>query len=133
MLETSFEGDYALRVHLAPFGAREKRAFGGWTFEMLRALARLKRLRGSALDPFRFGAERRLERSLVAEYEATVAALLPALTSDNVAVAAEIAALPDRIRGFGPVKRAAAERARTERERLLALLGAAAPGLRRAA
>jgi indolepyruvate ferredoxin oxidoreductase len=133
MLETSFEGDYALQVHLAPFGAREKRAFGGWTLGALRVLARLKRLRGSALDPFRFGAERRLGRSLVAEYEATVAALLPALTADNVAVAAGIAALPDRIRGFGPVKRAAAERARAERERLLALLGAAAPGLRRAA
>jgi len=129
-LAEAFEGDYTVRVHLAPFGARAKRAYGGWALRAMRVLARLKRLRGSALDPFALGAERRLERQLVTEYEATIRALLPALTPDNHALAARIAALPDRIRGFGPVKRAAAERARAERERLLAQLGAAAPALR---
>jgi indolepyruvate ferredoxin oxidoreductase len=132
-LAEAFEGDYTVRVHLAPFGARAKRAYGGWALRAMRVLARLKRLRGSALDPFALGAERRLERQLVAEYEATIRALLPALTPDNHALAARIAALPDRIRGFGPVKRAAAERARAERERLLAQLGATAPALRCAA
>jgi indolepyruvate ferredoxin oxidoreductase len=131
--ESAFEGDYTLRVHLAPFGARAKRAFGRWTFGALRVLARLKHLRGTAFDPFRFGAERGLERALVAEYEATLRTVLPALTPDNLGIAVEIAALPDRIRGFGPVKQAAAARARTERERLLARLGAAQPALRCAA
>jgi indolepyruvate ferredoxin oxidoreductase len=129
-LENAFEGDYALRLHLAPLGARRKRAFGGWTLGALRVLARMKRVRGSALDPFALTAERRLERALLAEYESTIRALLPALTPDNHAIAVEIAALPERIRGFGPVKRAAADAARAERERLLAQLHADAPALR---
>ena len=132
-LAQAFEGDYRVRVHLAPFGARTKRAYGRWALGALRLLARLKRLRGSALDPFARSAERRLERELVAEYEATMRALLPVLTPDNRALVAEIAALPDRVRGYGPVKRAAAERARAERERLLAQLRAGVPGLRCAA
>ncbi len=132
-IEDAFDGDYVVRVHLAPFGARRKRAFGGWAFGALRALARLKRLRGSALDPFALSGERRLERALLAEYESTILALLPALTPDNHALAVEIAALPERIRGFGPVKRAAVDAARAERERLLARLHADAPALRCAA
>jgi indolepyruvate ferredoxin oxidoreductase len=132
-LEDAFEGDYAVRLHLAPLGARRKRAFGGWTLGALRVLARMKRLRGSALDPFALTAERRLERALLAEYESTIRALLPALTPDNHAIAVEIAALPERIRGFGPVKRAAFEAAHAERERLLARLHADAPALRCAA
>jgi indolepyruvate ferredoxin oxidoreductase len=132
-LEDAFEGEYAVRVHLAPLGARRKRAFGGWTFGALRVLARMKRLRGSALDPFALTAERRLERALRAEYESTIRALLTVLTPGNHAIAVEIAALPERIRGFGPVKRAAAEAARAERERLLGRLHAEAPALRCAA
>jgi indolepyruvate ferredoxin oxidoreductase len=132
-LDESFEGDYSLYVHLAPLGAARKRAFGPWTFGALAVLRRMKRLRGSALDPFAFTAERRLARALRAEYEATIAALLPALTPDNHAIAVEIAALPERIRGFGPVKRRAAEAARTERERLLGRLREGTPALPRAA
>ncbi len=132
-LAGAFDGEFTLRVHLAPFGARSKRPFGRWALGALRVLARLKRLRGTVIDPFRLGAERRLERALLAEYEATIAALLPTLTPDNRALVTEIAALPDGVRGFGPVKRAAAERARAERERLLAQLRVAAPALRCAA
>jgi indolepyruvate ferredoxin oxidoreductase len=132
-LEDAFEGEYAVRFHLAPLGARRKRAFGGWTLGALRVLARMKRLRGSALDPFARTAERRLERALRAEYEATIRALLPVLTPENHAIAVELAALPERIRGFGAVKRAAADAARAERERLLARLHADAPALRCAA
>jgi indolepyruvate ferredoxin oxidoreductase len=93
----------------------------------------MRRLRGSALDPFARTAERRLERALLAEYEATIRALLPALTPENHAIAVELAALPERIRGFGAVKRAAVDAARAERERLLARLRADAPALRCAA
>jgi indolepyruvate ferredoxin oxidoreductase len=132
-LEDAFEGDYAVRLHLAPLGARRKRAFGGWTLGVLRVLARMKRVRGSALDPFAHTAERRLERALIAEYESTIRALLPALTPDNHAGAVEIAALPERIRGFGAVKRATADAARAERERLLGRLHVDAPALRCAA
>ncbi|HSD52877.1 MAG TPA: indolepyruvate ferredoxin oxidoreductase family protein, partial [Burkholderiales bacterium] len=132
-LDEAFEGDYALRLHLAPLGAARKHSLGAWTFAVLPALARMKRLRGSALDPFAFTADRRLERALRAEYEATIAALLPVLTPDNHAIAVEIAALPERIRGFGAVKRRAAEAARAERERLLVRLREDAAALLRAA
>ena len=132
-LDDAFEGEYTVRFHLAPLGAARKRAFGPWALAALRVLARTKRLRGRALDPFAFTPERRLERALRAEYEATIAALLPALTPDNHATAVEIARLPERIRGFGAVKRRAAEAARAERERLLGRLREGAPALPRAA
>jgi indolepyruvate ferredoxin oxidoreductase len=132
-LDDAFEGEYAVRLHLAPLGATRKRAFGGWTFGALRALARLKRLRGSVLDPFALTAERRLERALRAEYESTIQTVLGALAPDSHAIAVEIAGLPERIRGFGAAKRKAAEVARAERDRLLARLQADAPALPRAA
>jgi indolepyruvate ferredoxin oxidoreductase len=67
-------------------------------------LARLRFLRGTALDVFGRTEERRLERQLIADYEATIAALLPRLRADNLVRAAELANLPDQIRGFGHVK-----------------------------
>jgi indolepyruvate ferredoxin oxidoreductase len=132
-LDDAFEGEYAVRLHLAPLGATRKRAFGGWTFGALRALARLKGLRGSALDPFAHTAERRLARALRAEYESTIQTVLRALTPDSHAIAVEIAGLSERVRGFGAVKRKAAEAARAERDRLLARLHADASALPRAA
>jgi indolepyruvate ferredoxin oxidoreductase len=134
-LDAAFEGDYAVRYRFAPpgldrsdplTGAPRKREFGPSTSAALRALARLRRLRGSALDPFARTAERRLDQALLAEYEATLAEVLAALTPENLAVAVELAALPERIRGFGPVRRRAAEAVRGERERLLARLRAGA-------
>jgi indolepyruvate ferredoxin oxidoreductase len=48
--------------------------------------------------------ERRTERALIREYEDTVARLLARLDSQNEALALEIAAIPDEIRGFGHIK-----------------------------
>jgi indolepyruvate ferredoxin oxidoreductase len=67
-------------------------------------LARLKFLRGTAFDPFGYTAERRLERKLVADYESTLAEVLAALTPENHHLAVGIAAIPEKIRGFGHVK-----------------------------
>jgi indolepyruvate ferredoxin oxidoreductase len=86
-------------------GRPKKYALGQWMLPVLRVLARLKRLRGTALDVFRFSADRRLERSLLAEYEALLDRL--------------VAELPAKIRGYGPIKHRAAEHAAKERERLL--------------
>jgi indolepyruvate ferredoxin oxidoreductase len=104
------------RVWLAPpmlspkgsDGKPRKLAFGGW---MLRygfpVLARLKGLRGSALDPFGASAERRQERGLIARYEATLDRLVASLTPARLPLALEIARAPAEIRGFGHVKAAA--------------------------
>jgi indolepyruvate ferredoxin oxidoreductase len=123
MLSATFEGDYRLRFHLAvPLFSRtdpntglpKKHAYGGWMRAVMRLLAKLKFLRGSVLDPFGHSEERRLERALIGEYEKTVEALLSGLRADNLVTAAQIARLPETIRGYGPIKlrNAAAARAR---------------------
>ena len=49
-------------------------------------------------------AERRAERQLIADYEALIEEVLRGLTPASHATAVELASIPDRIRGFGPVK-----------------------------
>ena len=138
----AFESGSALRFWFVPpglaradpaTGEPRKRTFGAWMLPALRMLARMKALRGTALDPFARTADRRLERALLAEYEATLREVLPALTRENHAIAVELARVPERIRGFGPVKRRAAAAARAERDRLLAQWRAGAVAISRAA
>ncbi len=128
-IEAQFEGDYRLRFHLAPplfartdpaTGRPVKKSYGPWMMGVFRLLARLKGLRGTALDPFARTAERRAERRLIAEYEATIEEILAALDESNHALAVEIAALPESIRGFGPVKAKAIEAAKAREAALLA-------------
>jgi indolepyruvate ferredoxin oxidoreductase len=107
-----FEGDYRLVHHLAPpliaktneRGELVKRPFGPWMRSAFGVLAKLKGLRGTALDVFGRTEERRMERELITRYEATVTELLKTLNAGNRAQAAEIARLPEDIRGYGHVK-----------------------------
>jgi indolepyruvate ferredoxin oxidoreductase len=85
------------------------------------------------LDPFRFSADRKLERRLIADYEAMLDEVIERLTRDTHGVAVELATLPQDIRGYGPVKQAAAEVADARREELLAALSSPAPRKKRAA
>ena len=82
-------------------------------------LAPLKFLRGTPLDIFGYGAERRLERRLIAEYEATLDALLGTLGPDTLVLAAEIAGLPEGIRGYGPIKERSVATARQRQGELM--------------
>jgi indolepyruvate ferredoxin oxidoreductase len=115
-----FEGDYRLVHHLAPPGLSRtnergqgvKRAFGPWVRGAFAVLARLKRLRGTALDVFGHTQERRTERALIQEYRSTIEALLPGLSAERMSLALEIAQLPQDIRGFGHVKAAHLDRVR---------------------
>jgi indolepyruvate ferredoxin oxidoreductase len=98
--------------HLAPpligrtdaSGQPVKSAFGPWMHRAMPWLAKLKFLRGTAFDPFGRTEERRTERALITEYRATVEQLIAGLTADRLALAVEIAQLPDGIRGYGHVK-----------------------------
>lgn len=107
-----FEGDYKLVHHLAPpilgktnsQGEPVKQAFGPWMRTAFGVLAKLKGLRGSPLDIFGRTEERRTERALIEEYRATIEELLPGLDRGNLALATEIARLPEGIRGYGHVK-----------------------------
>ncbi len=70
----------------------------------MRALSKFKVLRGTPLDPFGYTNERRTERQLVKDYEAMLSKLVAELTPYNHQAAVALAALPEKIRGFGPVK-----------------------------
>ncbi|MEN9418812.1 MAG: hypothetical protein RI988_2432, partial [Pseudomonadota bacterium] len=115
-----FEGDYKLVHHLAPpaFSSRNargelvKRPFGPWVRPAMGLLARLKFLRGTALDPFGRTEERRTERALIGEYRACIEELLEGLHAGNLGRAAEIARIPEEIRGYGHVKERHLEAAR---------------------
>jgi indolepyruvate ferredoxin oxidoreductase len=107
-----FEGEIRLQHHLAPpllaktdeKGELVKQVYGPWMHGAMKLLARLKGLRGGALDIFGRTPERREERALIGEYEDTIRELLKTLNARNLAQAAQIARLPEEIRGYGHVK-----------------------------
>jgi indolepyruvate ferredoxin oxidoreductase len=132
--DETFKGGKA-RVWLAPpilarkgpDGRPRKMAFGGWMLDLaFPALARLKGLRGTPLDPFGATAERRTERGLIKDYEASLDRLLAGLTPGRLALAIQIAQVPQSIRGFGHIKEAAIVAAKAEEARLWAAWEAAA-------
>jgi indolepyruvate ferredoxin oxidoreductase len=128
-LAETFEGNPRLAVHLAPpllgerdpaTGASVKRAFGPWMLTALGLLAPLKFLRGTPFDPFGRTPERQRERRLIVEFETLVAELIDRLAPETQALATELALLPLKIRGFGPVKTEAIARAKAAEAALLA-------------
>ncbi len=122
-----FEGDYKLKFHLAPpllakhdaHGHLIKQEFGPWMMRAFGLLAKMKFLRGSALDIFGYTAERKEERGLIVHYKETIASLLSQLTADNLAAAVAIASLPEEIRGYGHVKERHLAAARVKETQLL--------------
>jgi indolepyruvate ferredoxin oxidoreductase len=128
-VKAQFEGDFEIKLHLAPplwvktdpaTGEPRKRTYGPWMLGAMRTLAKLKGLRGTPLDPFGHSEERRTERKLVEDYRTVVEELLRSLDAGRVALAAEIAAIPEHIRGFGPVKMRHLAAARAREADLLA-------------
>ncbi|MEO7744342.1 MAG: indolepyruvate ferredoxin oxidoreductase family protein [Usitatibacter sp.] len=126
---SQFEGDYRLNLHLAPplwakndpvTGEPRKRVFGPWMLGAMRVLAKMKGLRGTAFDVFGYSAERRTERQLIEDYVKTVEELLAALDNKRLPLAVEIAAMPEFIRGYGPVKERHLKETRAREARLLA-------------
>ena len=128
-LRATFRGEKKVTVHLAPpllsakdprTGHLQKREFGPWIFPVFRLLSAFKGLRGTALDPFGHTDERKMERALIGEFEATVETLLAKLTADNLALAVDIAELPQTMRGFGHIKSANVDKAKAREADLLA-------------
>ena len=79
-------------------------SFGPWMLPVLRMLTKFKGLRGTAFDPFGRTEERRSERRLIADYEAMLDEILAKLNPQNHAIAVGLAAIPEKIRGFGHIK-----------------------------
>ena len=112
-VKETFDGNnLRLHVHLSPpllaptdkAGRPRKIVFGPWIFPLFRLLARFKGLRGTAFDIFGYTQERRTERKLIADYEAMLTEVLTGLSPDNHHVAVGLAAIPEKIRGFGHIK-----------------------------
>ena len=128
-LSSRFEGDYELTFHLAPplfadrdptTGQLKKREYGSWVMPMFRILASLKKLRGTRLDVFGYSEERRMERRLIGEYQATIDQVLATLSQENHALAVQIASVPEAMRGFGHVKEKNVKAAKEREANLLA-------------
>ena len=99
-----------------------KQEFGGWMIHAFRVLARMKFLRGSALDPFGRTAERKSERKLIADYLAMIDRRITGLKPEQIPLLARLARVPEAIRGFGHVKEANVKLAEAEKARLEAEL-----------
>jgi len=130
--------DLRFEFHLAPpllarrdkeTGLPRKMSFGPWLLPVFRVLAKLKFLRGSALDPFGRSLERRTERALIGEYETMIDEVLARLTPDNHHLAVGLAAIPEKIRGFGHVKQRHLAAAKADEAALLEQFRAGAPAL----
>jgi indolepyruvate ferredoxin oxidoreductase len=106
-------------------GRRNKVAIPGWlALPLFRLLRRGKAMRGTTFDPFGYQSERRAERALIEQYIADLRAALATLRPETLETAVNLAALPDTIRGFGPVKDNARTKAQARRTELLAALNA---------
>jgi len=122
-----FEGDFKIYYHLAPpliatknaKGELQKRKFGPAMLTGFRVLARLKGLRGTALDVFGRTEERRQERALIGEYRSTIDELLTSLDAGNHDAAVEIARIPEQIKGYGHVKERNLKAARQQWQALM--------------
>ena len=140
-LREQFDGGGRVTLHLAPpliagndkaTGRPRKMAFGPWILVVLRQLAKLKRLRGTAWDLFGRTAERRSERQLIADYQMLLSKVAQELRPDNHAVAVALLGAAREIKGFGPVKLASIEKAKIQEQALLAQFRTAANGMAKA-
>jgi indolepyruvate ferredoxin oxidoreductase len=95
------------RLHppvLRALGLKRKIGLGPWFVPAFRVLVAMRRLRGTALDPFGRTRVRVVERELIEEYLGLVDHLIGRLSPATAALAVRLAGLPDGIRGYEHVK-----------------------------
>ncbi len=130
-LAQEFEPGFTVQYHMAPpvlsrkvdaRGRPVKRAFGGWMTPVLGALARVKGLRGTVLDPFGYMAERKHEVALLRWFEGVLAEVPALVTDANADDVRRLLSTPLEMRGYGPVKEQAVAIHKAKAETLLASL-----------
>jgi len=89
---------------LRALGLKRKLKLGRWFVPAFKLLYRMRRLRGTKLDPFGLAKVRRVERELIAEYEELVDEALSLLAPETHDTALELLELPDVIRGYEEIK-----------------------------
>jgi indolepyruvate ferredoxin oxidoreductase len=129
----AFNGHAEINFHLAPpifarkRGPTPKWTFGPWMMRLFKILRPLKILRGTPFDVFGWSDERRMEQKLRTDYEQVLGEIAANLAPYNYECAIALAALPEKIRGFGHVKVQAVEAAKIDEAALLARFRAQAP------
>jgi indolepyruvate ferredoxin oxidoreductase len=134
--------DLTLKFHLAPplfarkdkvTGLPKKMTLGPWMLPAFRMLAKFRFLRGTAFDIFGYSEERRTERKLIADYQALLAEIMGKLNPENHSIAVGLAAIPEKIRGFGHVKTRHLVAAKADEAALLDQFRSGQPGVLKAA
>lgn len=121
-LASQFDSWDKLEFHLAPpvmsrpdqQGRPAKRQFGPWIMKLFSALSRVRRVRGTWIDPFSYQAERRAERQLLRDYEQVLGEVADNLSSSNLEAAARLLNYPDNIRGYGHIRAQSVEKTASE-------------------
>ncbi len=141
-LSDQFEARGKLEFHLAPpllarrrtdTGEPKKMKFGSWMLPVFRFLAKGKALRGTTWDVFGYTAERKLERQMIADYEALVAEIIDHLDASRHATAVGLATLALDIKGFGHVKLKNYKQVKEREAQLLGQFRSPSPTLLKAA
>lgn len=108
-----FEGPCRIHYHMVipgmggidpETGRPAKRRLGPWFRPLLALLARIRMLRGTLLDPFRWQAGHRLEKVERKAYEDDLELILQQLAPNTLDACVALARLPLEIRGYGPVR-----------------------------
>ncbi|MFM2422072.1 MAG: hypothetical protein RL291_602, partial [Pseudomonadota bacterium] len=135
-LDGQFSNYNRLEFHLAPpllarrdkvTGEPRKMKFGRWMLPVFGWLAKGKKLRGTRLDVFGRTAERKLERQMIADYEALLDKLAANLSPASHGTAVKLANLALDVKGFGHVKHKNYELAMAQQAKLLEELTAPNP------
>ncbi|MCO6186766.1 indolepyruvate ferredoxin oxidoreductase family protein [Rhizobium sp. L1K21] len=121
-LSEQFSSWDKLEFHMAPpvfakkdkHGHLQKSSYGPWMLKAMGALAKFRFLRGTALDIFGRSEERQMERQLIADFEALLTRIAPAMTAENIGAVTELLELPQKIRGYGHVKEKAEKEVRAK-------------------
>lgn len=130
-LEAEFGAGARYVHHMQPpllraLGLRRKIRLGRWSRPALHVLHVMRRLRGTALDPFGYTRLRRVERQLVTEYQQAILAALSNRPADDPDLL-ELAQLPDTVRGYEQIKLASVDAYRERQRELLAALASSPP------
>ncbi|MDC9719361.1 MAG: indolepyruvate ferredoxin oxidoreductase family protein [Gammaproteobacteria bacterium] len=122
-LDAEFIGDYSISLNLSPLGFAgwnkhlkqpKKYRVGSWMLLFMKPLAKLKGIRGSALDPYSYHSERKAERDFVNYFVTQMNSLISQLTSDNHADILAAALVFETVRGYGHVRTASMANAKTQ-------------------
>jgi indolepyruvate ferredoxin oxidoreductase len=129
-LEGQFGSEIRVQTLLHPpflrsLGVQRKLKFGRSANPLFKTLRAARRLRGTALDPFGHTEVRRTERALIDEYRRLLDGALTRLTPATQGVVAELASLPELVRGYELIKLQGVARMRERASALTAQLDAA--------